>query len=435
MPIKGLTNRKLSFPEIGQIRKGAPKGDKGQLGKDLTYFRVEFDEEETKAAAVFNKVYGSEPNEINILIPFNDIGQVFDAYLEAYTAGRMVARSDGEKFEYLIDTKTGEVIVKNGLPYTPYTEGMSVGSYQDQKGNEVQITCKTVGRLKVVIPELQRLAYMTVMTSSKHDISNLDAQLNALKQVNENIIAGIPMVLRRRPKKISTPKADGTRARYTKWMLSIEADPEWVKHKLTAIKTLALPGNGLDLLPEIIVPEEDPIEEGQFTEPTEETTEDESDPRQDTEAQFYKEADEGYSAVKVEETPGERERVDVTNLPGRPYTAEVIRAKVRQLAQNAFLDKKIVEKRKERIGLLVGMIEECFAGAGDASAKRHELCWYLTGVGSSKTMPDNYILAMLNWIAAKKDDGNAWHPGEHVAAEAQSILVARLKSLGQGELL
>jgi len=402
MPIKGLTNRKLSFPEIGSIRKGAPKGEKGQLGKDLKYFRVEFDEEEETAAAVFNKVYGDEPNEINILIPFNDIGQVFDAYLEAYTAGRMVARSDGEKFDYLIDTITGDVLVKNGLPYKAYKEGMSVGSYKDKNDNEVPIFCKTVGRLKVVIPELQRLAYMTVMTSSKHDISNLDAQLNALKQVNEGIIAGIPMVLRRRPKKISTPKPDGTRARYTKWMLSIEADPQWVKHKLTEFKSLALPGNGLDLLPEIVNPEEDQIEEGETVERTEEP---------------------------AEETIGGAQM-------SRPrYSAKVVRDKVRALAQNEFKDVKITEKRKEKVGLMVGMIEECFAGDGDASAKRHELFWYLTGFGSSKEMPDNYIMAMLSWISAEKDSGNAWHPGEHVEVESQSILVERLKNLGQGKLI
>jgi len=423
MPIKNLTNRGLAFPEIGQIRKGAPKDESGRLGKDLKYFRVMFAEEEETAAGVFNKVYGNEPNGINILLPFNDINACWDAWLEAYTAGRMVARSDGEKFVYWIDTKTGEVKVKNGLPHTPYTEGMSVGSYQDQKGKDVPIYCKTVGRLKVVIPELQRLAYMTVMTSSKHDIANLDAQLNALKQVNEGIIAGIPMVLRRRPKKISTPKADGTRARYTKWMLSIEADPEWVKHKLTAIKTLALPGNGLDLLPE---PEEDQIEEGQFTEPAEETTEDESGPIQDTARNFIEQAEAEEKTVEEETQRGSM---------GRPYPAKEIRHKVRQLAHNDFLDRKIVEKRKERIGLMVGMIEECFAGDGDSTAKRHELCWYLTGFGSSKTMPDNYILAMLDWIAAKKDSGDAYHPGKYVAAEAQSILIARLKSLGQGELL
>ena len=62
-------------------------------------------------------------------------------------------------------------------------------------------------------------------------------------------IAGIPFILRRRPRKISTPRPDGSRARYEKWLLSIEADPEWVKQMLMETKRLALPGNGLALLP------------------------------------------------------------------------------------------------------------------------------------------------------------------------------------------
>jgi len=247
MTIKGLTNRSLSFPEIGQIRKGAPKTENGQLGKDLTYFRVLFDEKETQAAGMFKQKYGEQPQEINILLPFDEIDRCWDAWLEAYTAGRMVARSDGEKFIYLIDTKTGEILVKDGEPFKAYKQ-TPVGTYKDSKGVDQPIECKPVGRLKVVIPELQRLAYMTVMTTSVHDIANISAQLEALKQVNGGRLAGIPMVLRRRPKKISTPKKDGSRARYAKWMLSIEADPGWVRAKLLDFKHAALPGNGLDLL-------------------------------------------------------------------------------------------------------------------------------------------------------------------------------------------
>ena len=396
MPIKNLTNRGLAFPEIGQIRKGAPKDDQGKLGKDLQYFRAEFAEGEVDAAKTFEEAYGSEPNEINILLPFNDINTCWEAWLEAYTAGRMVARSDGEKFDYLIDTGTGEVLVKNGIPFKAYEDGMSVGSYQDSKGDTQQIYCKETGRLKVVIPELQRLAYVTVMTSSKHDISNLDAQLSALKQINEGIIAGIPMVLRRRPKKISTPKEDGTRARYTKWMLSIEADPEWVKHKLTEFQALALPENLLITEGEIIDDDEDQVE------------------------------DQVETAADI---PAEEPELK------RPYPAEYVRKKINVLAETSFKDQKIQKKRNERVGLMVGMIEECFAGDGDSSAKRHELCWYLTSYGSSKTMPDNYILALLSWISAEQDSGGAWHPGPHVQEEAQKILLQRLQDLGQGKLI
>jgi len=244
MPIKGLSDRGLAFPEIGQIRKGAAKDPaKNMPGHDLTYFRAEFDEKETEAAATFKKYYGDQPNEIRVILPFNEIERMWDPWLEAYTAGRMIARSDGERFIYLVDTKTGEIVVKNGLDINgqihPYTDGMTVGNdYQNKP-----IKCKPVGRLKVIIPELARAAYMTVMTTSIHDIANISNQLAAFQELNNGQIAGIPFVLRRRPKKVSRPEGN-KRVRTEKWLLSIEADPEWVKAKLMQVKHLALPGNG-----------------------------------------------------------------------------------------------------------------------------------------------------------------------------------------------
>lgn len=251
MPIKGLTDRGLSFPEIGQIRKGIKveqkKGNKTiKVPKDLDYFRVEFDEREKTAAAKFVQVYGNEPREINIILPFDEIERMWDAWLEAYTAGRMVARSDGEKFTYWIDTETGLPKVKNGEPFTPYKPGQPVG--KDYQGKPV--FANPVGRLKLIIPELGRAAYLTMHTTSIHDIANLSMQLAAFKQINNGIIKGIPLVLRRRPKMISIPKDDGQRVRMQKWLLSIEADPNWVKAKLTEVKHLALPGNGMALLPD-----------------------------------------------------------------------------------------------------------------------------------------------------------------------------------------
>lgn len=248
MPIKGLTNRQLAFPEIGSIRKGAAKEEgKNMPGRDLTYFRVEFDEREVEAAAKFKAAYAEKPTEINIVLPFNDIPAMWDAWYEAYVAGRMIARSDGEFFTYLVDHKTGEQLVKNGQPITPHRD--IVGEYTTQRGKVEKIQMKPTGRLKVIIPELQRLAYLTVHTTSIYDIANISSQLEAIAHINGGRIAGVPLVLRRRPKKISTPTATG-RARLTKWMLSIEADPEYVKAKLVEIKHLALPGNGLALLPE-----------------------------------------------------------------------------------------------------------------------------------------------------------------------------------------
>src|SRR3990167_9198597 len=131
MSIKGLTDRGMAFPEIGQIRKGAQKGEKSP-GKDLTYFRVTFDEREQKAAETFRAVYGDQPDEIRVILPFDEIERMWDPFLEAYTAGRLVARSDGERFIYLVDTKTGELLVRDGYDVKtgkprPYTDGMIVG--------------------------------------------------------------------------------------------------------------------------------------------------------------------------------------------------------------------------------------------------------------------------------------------------------------------
>ena len=255
MPIKGLTDRGLSFPEIGQIRKGAPKPERGP-GKDLQYFRVTFDEREQEAERVFRQRYGDEPDTINIFLPFNEIERQWDAWLEAYLAGRMVARSDGEVILYLVDVKTGEILVKNGVDLKTgqprrYVEGQPVGTWRSKAGKDEMIYLEPSGRLKVIVPELARAAYLTVITGSIHDIINISAQLEAFKRLNGGRISGIPLVLRRRPKRISVPSDEGaSRVRRTKWMLSVEADPEWVKMMLLETKRHALPGNGLVLLPD-----------------------------------------------------------------------------------------------------------------------------------------------------------------------------------------
>jgi hypothetical protein len=227
MPIRGLTDRPASFPEIGSVRKGAPKPEDGKKpGADLKHFRVEFDQREQKSAAVFAQIYGAQPAEINILFPFNEQERNFDAWREAYTAGALVHRCDGERVWYEIDPRTGERLVVNGEPL---------------KGCDGRAGCKPVGRMKVIIPELQRLAYLVVHTTSIHDIINLSRQLEALTAINGGRLAGIPLKLRRRPADISMPGQNGKRVRREKWLLSVEADPEWVAAKVADMKRLALP--------------------------------------------------------------------------------------------------------------------------------------------------------------------------------------------------
>lgn len=255
MPIKGLSDRGLAFPEIGQIRKGAKKGE-NRPGADLTYFRVEFDETESKTKSVFEscEFYAKQiaklggPQVIHVIFPFNEIERQWDPWYEAYTAGRMIARSDGEFVQYLLDDKN-ELVVRNGFTSTgeriPHPADGIAG--RDYQGKPVKY--KASGRLKVIIPELARAAYLTLMTTSVHDIVNISDQLRGFKELNGGQLAGIPFSLRRRSRLISTPSENGQRVRRKKFLVSIEADPDWVAKKLTHLNSLALPGGGQSLLP------------------------------------------------------------------------------------------------------------------------------------------------------------------------------------------
>lgn len=409
MPIKGLSDRGLAFPEIGQIRKGAPKGE-NKPGADLNYFRVEFDEKEAQASADFIAAYGKEPAEISILLPFNEIDRMWESWLEAYTAGRLVARSDGEKYIYKVDTKTGAVQVKNGLPFTPYKDGEVVGTWKNAKtGKEESIVCKPTGRLKVIVPELKRLAYMTVLTTSIHDIINISAQLEALKTINGGNISGVPLVLRRRPKKISTPRksTDGNAARYTKYLLSIEADPNWVKAKLMEMKHLALPGNGLALLPEP-QHEAEPVQE-------EAAEWSYSDDEQDDDGAWME--PEPEPETKAPEPPKKMTR------PLMPHDLiEALEAKAETHANRTASD-----KQRSLLAMLLAQIFQ-------DDAKRHTFQLFVTGESSIKTIPDPMVIALLDWLKPTQDSGGNYLADAMAEKEAQAAYTEALKAEGQAEL-
>jgi len=441
MPIKNLTNKNLAFPEIGQIRKGAPKqGNKP--GKDLPYFRVVFDEAETAAAATFRKVYGEKPVEINILLPFNELERVWEAWLEAYTAGRMVARADGEKFIYLLDTETGEVVVRNGVDVNtgqprPYVEGQPVGYYTDKRGQRQPIYCKPVGRLKVVIPELRRLAYLTVLTTSIHDIANLDAQLNALQRVNGGRIAGIPLVLRRRPKKVSVPKPNGQRVRMTKYLLSIEADERWVRQAVAAMEAAARPAlavedeavgalpAGNDTTGDTTAGED--VLDGEFT-PVE--TAAENAPNGDEAAPMGTETATNAAKSAPNSAESAPNGDEAETQPERPYDPETLQMRIRGLVQY-WASRGVTEDVDGKKGVLVKLLETTFNGSKPA---RYALSAYLLGKGkeSTKAWTPAETQAMWRWFAPTKDEESGeWLPDPQAVQEAVKAYHAALEAQGQ----
>jgi len=162
-----VSNKRLerSWPVFPRNRAD-PQGsqrrpNQNKPGADLSYFRVEFDERETKAAETFNEIYKEykgQPTAIRIILPFDEIERMWDAWLEAYTAGRMVARADGEYYVYLIDTDTGECWSRMDRSQNqfarPYHDDQPVGYYMDSKARKADLL-QAFGRLKVIIPSWQ----------------------------------------------------------------------------------------------------------------------------------------------------------------------------------------------------------------------------------------------------------------------------------------
>jgi hypothetical protein len=217
MPIAGLTDRAASFPQIGALRKGAPKPEAGNRpGKDLEYFR--FDSDDAQATADFQAAYGDTPASIRVYLPYSTTVENFEAWQEAWTAGALQHRCDGQTCVRWL----------NGKSYSTEPRACPGG-------------CKPAGRLKVIIPELRRLAYVMVLTTSIHDIMTIQANLEAL-EVLRGSLRGIPLILARGPREISTPDdRSGKRVRREKWLITIEAAPSWVDLQLTAMERAALP--------------------------------------------------------------------------------------------------------------------------------------------------------------------------------------------------
>lgn len=251
MAIKRLA-REASFPNIGRLRKGGEKEVKtitknGQTkeietyGKDLTYFR--FDTDDERAAKMFHAVYGEQPATINVYLPHQTAEQNFTCWQEAYVAGGLTHRCDGETCVIWLDN----------------------GKYRTDP-KPCPGGCKEVGRLMVIIPELQRFAYVTAETHSIHDIIRLQENLQAVEFLRGDL-RGIPFILKRTPVEISTPTPDGKRARREKWLLSIEVDPAWAALQLESMHRAALTVNGVTdesrMLTTSYVEEDDDVEDGE----------------------------------------------------------------------------------------------------------------------------------------------------------------------------
>lgn len=218
--IKGLTDRGGRLPSIGELRKGAQKQG-NSIGKDLEHFR--FTSKDPLVVETFHQHFGDEPKEVSVMFAYATTGENFQSWREEWRAGGLVHRCDGEScVAWQRDN----------------------GSYSSEP-RACPGGCKPVGRLYVVIPQLARLALVTVLTTSIHDIINIHGSLLALEELRGDL-RGIPFDLSRRPREISMPGQNGQRVRRQKHLLHIEVSARFVIHQLVAMEQKALPAASID---------------------------------------------------------------------------------------------------------------------------------------------------------------------------------------------
>lgn len=254
MPIRSLGDRGPSFPQLGNIRKGAKKTNENKPGADLSYFR--FESHDAEAVQAFEKFYGKEPRAIRIFLPFPTLDENFEYWREEWSASSLKHRCDEQEMVLWLTPGGSYSTERRACPYADIEDNKKKG-------------CKAVGRLKVIVPEFRRLAYVTVHTTSGHDLRNILDNLRALYSGRQNL-TGVPLIMRRVEKEISTPRENGQRVRAKKWLIEIEAAPQWVDLQLASQEQAALVAPPQLALPEWEGDDDDSDEIEETIDPVEE---------------------------------------------------------------------------------------------------------------------------------------------------------------------
>lgn len=438
-PIAGLTDRSPSFKEIGRLRLGIPKSEAAVSGpKEIGWFRADFRPDAQDALVEFIKAYKEKPTEIHFRLPFAEINRCWDANYEVYNKFGMLGMADGKRWMYLRHNKTGELLVKDGVPthadgtkvnedgevYLPFDPKVPVYSYTSKKGEEVKVYARPTGRLRILIPELKRAAYVQIITNSLYNCIHLSEQLAGVAEIAKSVgmsLPQVPLTITRRKESISVT-FNGHKQMQEHYLLNIEIDPRWMEAQFAYMNAL-MPGTAAKALPElgagaaplqrVYSPEE--LNEGEGT-ILEEEGENHDNAIDDVQPEEPVQA-----AAPIQTDAG------LTNGTPRPYSPETLKAKLLARAPN-YDGKTATTKQRNLAAMLLG---EIFAGP-ESELQRHALQTYLFGVSSLKELHGGLILVMLNdWLKPIADSGGAYHPDAMAVKEAIAAYEEAVKTQGQ----
>lgn len=221
MPILDL-QRKSALPEIGRIRKGAPKSEQGYVGQSLDYFRFTPQEDnDVELIQRFEEVFGTQPKSISGYLAYASVDNTFVAWNEIYTNGGLQRQCD---------TKSITLLRQPDGNLANYTELPTSQRPMCAQAQNMQCECRPSGRLFLTIPQLKRWGAVCLVTSSKNDIVHIYQVLHHLKETIQNLnveLNQIPVRISRFNKDVTVNKG-GQPQKYNVALIRVEPHPEWV---------------------------------------------------------------------------------------------------------------------------------------------------------------------------------------------------------------
>lgn len=221
MPIENLTTRDTlvpRYPILGKFHKGGPKDAEGRVGEDLDYFRFVGapgkQKEEIEAAVL--KIYGPEPDSLDVRFPLPTMEDVFGSWREAYTQSRLLRlRCNGKEWVYWIE---GHQVCRGRKP-CPL-------EYFDPDNRCPNCPVGPVGRLSIYLEPVWRAGFIGLITVETHSINDLIELGGAL--ISYEPLTGKVFRLFRRPKTVGAPLVkQNRRIAVEKSLLGLELQRDW----------------------------------------------------------------------------------------------------------------------------------------------------------------------------------------------------------------
>lgn len=243
MPIRGLTTENTfgaGLPCIAKLYKGDEKPEDGRRpGKDLNYFRVEFEPQFESLLPTWTDLYGEEPTEFgHVFLAAATVDEAFQSWKEEWNASQtLLHRCDGD-YQVMWWSDAAQMYSKAKMPCeSPVDPKTGMAS-------EPKCGCKSVGRLSLILPEFIQvsgiLGYVSVSTHSLNDILTVYRYLSDIQRIYGQL-TGVPFIFGRASREVSAPKqvktgngeyANKGRIKVTKSLFYLHVEAEFTQQRL-----------------------------------------------------------------------------------------------------------------------------------------------------------------------------------------------------------